>query len=946
MSLFSKFFKKSKLNQEVLCLVNLEDSIIMPPNSFFDNVKNKDLCEQYYQEYKRILSNKKTILSTHLKLIETDDIRVYIDILTSLEIHIHNILNNTNKHDYSNDYVNNILARLNTYSLILNSIEEESFLRLASLSILKSTPFLSRNKKNAIDNEISRLQIQIFNTQKINNLIKMQLNACISIIQNLHLYKDKDFIAASNYHLNNYLQAYDITTNEENIIYQQVKLEKHLFKNKSILTDLNKEFKILLNNDKLNRKDRINKINILIDKYMAIKEYKRTEDPNLFYSLVEYKVNSYEIDYNTYGEVLSGTTNYLEEKEILKEIFFKKANNFMQNSEIFERYVKYDFYRNNYRQFANIINKLLKNNEGNYDYENVIKSPILTGLLYSIDEPVKMKNFFKYFKIHYFYLLDISPLFEWEEWINLETIMRSCDKLLSYEIIQSITNEQINLLYQIYKCLLGTVIKEISNNYIYDGAKEFNINFNYNSFRSYQKFIKEYNKIMREGKKLIFPKALKRIAIDNNIRYHDNNLKVENIELLNYYEFELNEGLEELILLDTTSFNNNPNELEIPTTLKKIKLENINPACLTFKDYTESSLVNTISKDKEAFKEFINNIGNTQKLKFKGKTSVTTFSLNLEKLKNENKTDVDTIYNLFQEKIKEIYAKLHRIANYLEIHIEEKEINLTLLRELEDKISNQIHEYSQSLSKENPITYAINYAKILDERKINLERRKEMLNFFEICISIFTIALEKSYSREISDCLEQFRRAKCIFLLKTLSKTQEPLINDDTPKEEIDFFSTLLLTKYRFKKNKSSSSKINFEIELIYDIVVSKYAGKGNYYEFLLKNPFWLELMISDDKFQVFTKYKENINKGIINTKERKWPQKIRYNVFIEEAIRHENEYDSSKTHTDFENFIHDLIPIYKLVHLDSEKQFQNKNIEETNLTNNPGTTLIRKRNL
>ena len=946
MSLFSKFFKKSKLNQEVLCLVNLQDSIIMPPNSFFESNKNKELCEQYYQEYKRILSSKKIILSTHLKTVETDDIRVYIDILTSLEIHIHDILSNINKHDYSNDYVNNILARLNTYSLILNSIEEESFLRLASLSSLKSTPFLSRNKKNAIDNEISRLQIQIFNTQKINNLIKMQLNACISIIQNLHLYKDKDFIAASNYHLNNYLQAYDITTNEENIIYQQVKLEKHLFKNKSILTDLNKEFKILLNNDKLNRKDRINKINILIDKYMAIKEYKRTEDPNLFYSLVEYKVNSYEIDYNTYGEVLSGTTNYLEEKEILKEIFFKKANNFMQNSEIFERYVKYDFYRNNYRQFANIINKLLKNNEGNYDYENVIKSPILTGLLYSIDEPVKMKNFFKYFKIHYFYLLDISPLFEWEEWINLETIMRSCDKLLSYEIIQSITNEQINLLYQIYKCLLGTVIKEISNNYIYDGAKEFNINFNYNSFRSYQKFIKEYNKIMREGKKLIFPKALKRIAIDNNIRYHDNNLIVENIELLNYYEFELNEGLEELILLDTTSFNNNPNELEIPTTLKKIKLENINPACLTFKDYTESSLVNTISKDKEAFKEFINNIGNTQKLKFKGKTSVTTFSLNLEKLKNENKTDVDTIYNLFQEKIKEIYAKLHRIANYLEIHIEEKEINLTSLRKLEDKISNQIHEYSQEPSEKNPFTYAINYAKILDERKINLERRKEMLNFFEICISIFTIALEKSYSREISDCLEQLRRAKCIFLLKTLPKTQEPLINDDTPKEEINFFSTLLLTKYRFKKNKSSSSKINFEIELIYDIVVSKYAGKGNYYEFLLKNPFWLELMISDDKFQVFTRYEENINKGIINTEEHKWPQRIRYSLFIEEAIRHEKEYDPSKTHTDFENFIHDLIPIYKLVHFDSENRFQNKNIEETNLTNNPGTTLIRKRNL
>ena len=258
MSLFFKFCKKSKLNQEVLCLVNLQDSIIMPPNSFFDNVKNKELCEQYYQEYKRILSSKKTILSTHLKTVETDDIRVYIDILTSLEIHIHDILSNSNSKGYNYEYVTNLLARLNGYVHILKAIEEESFLRIAALSSLKSIPFLSRNKKNAIDNEISRLQIQIFNTQKINNLIKMQLNACISIIQNLHLYKDKDFIVASNYHLNNYLQAYDITTNEENIIYQQVKLEKHLFKNKSILTDLNKEFKILLNNDKLNRKDRIN----------------------------------------------------------------------------------------------------------------------------------------------------------------------------------------------------------------------------------------------------------------------------------------------------------------------------------------------------------------------------------------------------------------------------------------------------------------------------------------------------------------------------------------------------------------------------------------------------------------------------------------------------------------------------------------------------------------
>ena len=59
MNIFEKLFKKNKLNSEILSLVNLQDSIIMPPNSFFESNKNKELCEQYYQEYKGILSNKK-----------------------------------------------------------------------------------------------------------------------------------------------------------------------------------------------------------------------------------------------------------------------------------------------------------------------------------------------------------------------------------------------------------------------------------------------------------------------------------------------------------------------------------------------------------------------------------------------------------------------------------------------------------------------------------------------------------------------------------------------------------------------------------------------------------------------------------------------------------------------------------------------------------------------
>ena len=126
MKLFKNLFKKNKLNSEILSLVNLQDSIIMPPDTFFENTKNKKIYEQYYQEYKEILSSKQTILSTHLKDTETDDIRVYIDILTSLELHIHDILDNPNKEEYNLEYITNLLTRLKGYTLLLKSIEEES----------------------------------------------------------------------------------------------------------------------------------------------------------------------------------------------------------------------------------------------------------------------------------------------------------------------------------------------------------------------------------------------------------------------------------------------------------------------------------------------------------------------------------------------------------------------------------------------------------------------------------------------------------------------------------------------------------------------------------------------------------------------------------------------------------------------------------------------------
>ena len=550
MSLFFKFFKKSKLNQEVLCLVNLQDSIIMPPNSFFDNVKNKELCEQYYQEYKRILSNKKTILSTHLKSTETDDIRVYIDILTSLEIHIHDILNNSNSKGYNYEYVTNLLARLNGYAHILKAIEEESFLRMAALSSLKSIPFLSNNKKNAIDNEISRLQIQIFNAQKDIELINLQTNSCFSIIENLNLEKDPkyyndlrgrligyitEFIPDS---LKEYVQNYQ---NKNYLTLMQIKLEVLLFKNKNILKDLENEFDNLLEFTHLDRTARIHSINRLITKYMAIKEYKRIENKELLYKLVEFKVNSYEIDYGNHREILHDCARSKEEKEIMKEVFFKKVSTFMQSNCVFEEYKRFDFSKRDYRTLANLINSAVKNKYGVFDYGRILCSPELTMLLFSINNPYKIQSFFKNFQVSYCTYLAATSLrrnmFDFEEYIPLETVMQLTGIFLKnpHHKEKILEDKELYDLYKIYDCLLYSVIKPKSPSHVFENVSKITITDQKILF--YPELIKIYNKEMAQGRKLVFPKSLKKLTIIVN--NYDR-------EFLKYYEFELNEGLEDL----------------------------------------------------------------------------------------------------------------------------------------------------------------------------------------------------------------------------------------------------------------------------------------------------------------------------------------------------------------------------------------------------------------
>lgn len=940
MSLFFKFFKKSKLNQEVLCLVNLQDSIIMPPNSFFDNVKNKELCEQYYQEYKRILSNKKTILSTHLKTIETDDIRVYIDILTSLEIHIHDILSNPSNKGYNYEYVTNLLSRLNGYAHILKGIEEESFLRIAALSSLKSTPFLSHNKKSAIDNEISRLQIQIFNAQKDIELINLQTNSCLSIIENLNLEKNPKYYNDLRGRLIGYIPAFipdslkEYVQNYQNKNYltlMQIKLEVLLFKNKNILKDLEYEFDILLEFTHLDRTARIHSINRLITKYMAIKEYKRIEDKELLYKLVEFKVNSYEIDYGNHREILHDCATSKEEKEIMKEVFFKKVSTFMQSNSVFEEYKRFNFSKRDYRILANLINNAVKNEYGGFDYGRILCSPELTMLLFSINNPYKMKEFFQNYQVSDCTYLAATSLkrnmFEFEEYIPLETVMQLTGVFLKnpHHKERILKDKELYDLYKIYDYLLYNVLEPFpylnytntdNQNYkIFDGITE--ININRQTILFYPNLVKTYNKEMAQGRKLVFPNSLKKLnIIVDNITYDG--------DFLEHYEFELNEGLESLIISESLAFAKPPKVLELPTTLEDFMIT-IKPETIRFRDYTNSKLINTKGKFIKFLKElkYVQKIPTTdsyiKNLEFKGKSSITTFSFDAELLSYRQNIDYETIYKVFQKKIKEMYEKLYEVVQAFELEIPKEEANFDNLKKLEDELYNYVQSHYEKLTSFNDGMYIwfLEFIKNNDYSK-----RDELLKILKNKILKYTylseaLPIDMGEKYKFADYVKSFLKIKFKLLIGTLSESNEPLIGDDTPKDEVELFKDLLIDYLKnfviyIYKDKELSKKI--------EEIIEKYRGDYSYFEYLLRNPFLLKLKLSiedpnyhDTILDVFKKHKVKTPKEIIDkVKNKNQEDCISYLQLMKIIIKIENISTPSESNFTFNPYLDDLSLIYK----------------------------------
>ena len=165
-------------------------------------------------------------------------------------------------------------------------------------------------------------------------------------------------------------------------------------------------------------------------------------------------------------------------------------------------------------------------------------------------------------------------MFDFEEYIPLETVMRLTEVFLKnpHHKEKILEDKELYDLYKIYDCLLYSVIKPKSPSHVFENVSKITITGQNILF--YPELIKIYNKEMAQGRKLVFPKSLKKLTIrvDNYDR-----------EFLKFYEFELNEGLEDLSILEdmiTLAINDAFKQIDDVTNKKLGKYANMMPGLI------------------------------------------------------------------------------------------------------------------------------------------------------------------------------------------------------------------------------------------------------------------------------------------------------------------------------------------------------------------------------
>ena len=580
--LIKNLFKHHKINTNAE-LVRPLDIVKIPKRKEFNN---DTLVDYYKNEYSSILSTMKDYDTLILEADELNNhIKMTIDLLFYISIKEAGI-----KEKSVEDRINYLInsEKLDLYKNDINTLQNEVIGRLLAISEIRKELFLSKKKKEAIDNVIDRLCLSL------NTLYSIE----VSIITNIERYKNEskynsepskeekvkeyEVINEKIKHLNWLQQILDndsqinIRTDVNYILKDlaliEKKLEEYTYIHKVEITDESKNEeinKILEIPFDIEHKDELLKIIEQIErKYRTFYEYREYQeygdiaiDESNLTNIYNLKFSALTISQDGIVEpFVNKVTDKLEIEYYQNIIFSMVQNIIMGKNEYFNELFKGDL-----EESISLLIDGLKYGNNEINYEEILGDKYLLNLLLALDKG-ELSNFYNNFKVKvgsyystsdkaaYLYgifcftpTIPLKTFFFFKSFLTLDFLSDKFNKIEDMSKIQDLFND----FYELY---LTKIPKDENKYYLPEGIREINkIDISKDNY-----VIKLLNLVEENanGKVVYLPSTLE--SMRGELFNKDCQVK----------EIILNEGLQELLY--NVFYNQTFDSITIPSTIERI----------------------------------------------------------------------------------------------------------------------------------------------------------------------------------------------------------------------------------------------------------------------------------------------------------------------------------------------------------------------------------------
>ena len=799
MGLFSKLFKKEKINTDTNFITTGKIFIYKPNEDFYH--ENKDEIKTYERVYLAKLNQNKTLTSLDLKLEDDKYLHHYINKLTKINLEIDFIIDPLNQSDKKEHTYLSILEEKQKlyHSLIVNHINNLFFKKAALENILKRNPFMSMNKKNTIKNLISQIEIQIISMQNAITGNLLEITTLKDRIASLNIPKEENQVTLNRY--KKIIEGFDIKLSEitpVSIAKATVQIEDEIYNDSHLANTISENLTKLLSSN-LPSKELLKQLNKLIAKCIGIEELGYQKLENLKEKLFKAKFNilcNLAISNDYKG--ISFDSFFKEEQASLEIILLNLINVISKDSskEIYNAYDKAAKQNESemnsvlYNDLIKILRKIITDKNGDFSAKDIFNNPFKLALLARINDPNLLISYFNNYLVkssELFNYISKNDFIEYAEYLPLSSFLKilsnellfkepnNLDKFtalsndeneeeiikLGFEKISE--NQKLCSLIKLYELLYGII--RISSTYrqMPEGVKSISTSDKISSANIFYLYTKLYSciKTYPHTPTLCCPKSLE--SIDISLYRLPGFLSYSYDFIKSQLTIQLQEGTKKFI--NTASKNGTPIQLshvQFPSTITEIGGFY---ADMIFNNYLNCDALSS----KEKFMKLFDGIPWHDFIKygcgieFKHHLPIFDFTMYAHEFEEligydkETGTKLkDKIYKLFNSKLEEVYKRLSELANILELPLDlnskSSEFNIEDIKNLYNKIiksasnlTNEIITSSNNLDNTNETKD--NKLKLLKKAEVLNELGLMSSNTFKDVTKNVIISILKTYER-------------------------------------------------------------------------------------------------------------------------------------------------------------------------------------------------------